>query len=79
MATFKTRLGKKYTNFAGNQFQRVEIVGDFGVVECCFDVRIRTGRDGLVMLSSEQCKTRGAYLYEQAMVGLRHTSYVEAR
>ena len=69
------KLAKKYVNFAGHQFQRVEVWANLGCLSV-FDIRIRTGRDGLVMMNSRQCKERAIYLHQQAAAGLRHSSMV---
>lgn len=74
--TTKAKLGKRYTNHVGNQFQRVEVVSLTGASLATYDIKIREGRDGLTMMNVAQCKVRATYLYEQSLAGLRHSSTV---
>lgn len=76
MTTTKAKLGKRYTNHVGNVFQRVEVVSPTGASLATYDIKVRTGRDGLVTISNKQCLERGLYLYEQSLAGLRHSSTV---
>lgn len=74
--TTKAKLGKRYTNHVGNQFQRVEVVSPTGASLATYDIKVRHGRDGLTTFTNKQCVERGLYLYEQSLAGLRHSSTV---